>query len=414
MCCRKQRVQDGVDALQDELLALSHFIHHHPETGLKEFQAVNQITSLLKSHHVDSQIGLCGLETAFIATVEGCGPGPHVALLAEYDALAGIGHGCGHNVIATCAAGAFLSASSVMAELPGRVSLIGTPAEETYGGKCTLVRQGAFDDVDFALMIHPTAAHSLINRSGRAVATITVKFIGASAHSAHPQTGVNALSAAIELFNGIDRIRPTLLLSDNINGVILDGGHAANVIPGETICSFCVRSCRMLELESLVASVRRVAEASAAMIGVQMEFCVENMLYERYPNLPMSEAFKANMALLGEEMEYADPQKLYGSSDIGDVSIFVPIIHDYLRISTRDGVNEHSQGFARDAISPRADEICIKGAKGLAMTAVDLFENAGLRERILQYHKEHVPASYRKDDQRQMDAGSGRSRRLDI
>ena len=150
------------------------------------------------------------------------------------------------------------------------------------------------------------------------------------------------------------------------------------------------------------------------MIGVQMEFCVENMLYERYPNLPMSEAFKANMALLGEEMEYADPQKLYGSSDIGDVSIYVPIIHDYLRISTRDGVNEHSQGFARDAISPRADEICIKGAKGLAMTAVDLFENAGLRDRILQYHKEHVPASYRKDAQRQMDAGSEHSRRLDI
>lgn len=396
MCCRKQRVQDGVDALQDELLTLSHFIHTHPEIGLKEFQAVKKITGLLKSYHVDSKTGLCGLETAFIATAEGCGPGPHVALLAEYDALAGIGHGCGHNVIATCAVGAFLSVCRVMAELPGRVSMIGTPAEETYGGKCTLVRQGAFDNVDFALMIHPTAAQSLINRSGRAAATVTVRFIGASAHSAHPQTGVNALSAAIELFNGIDRIRPTLLLSDNINGVILDGGHAANVIPAETVCSFCVRSCRMLELEKLVATVRRVAEASASMIGVRMEFHVENMLYERYPNLPMSEAFRTNMTQLGEEMAYADPNKLYGSSDIGNVSIHIPIIHDYLRISSQDGVNEHSQEFAQDAISPRADEICIKGAKGLAMTVVDLFENPDLRKRIIQYHREHVPSSYQK------------------
>lgn len=404
MCCRKERVQAGVDALGDTLLELSHFIHDHPETGLEEFQAVERITGLLKDHGIASQVGLCGLETAFIATVEGCAPGPHVALLAEYDALAGIGHGCGHNVIAACAAGAFLSACGVMGELPGRLSLIGTPAEETYGGKCALVERGAFDDVDFALMIHPTSAQSLINRSGRAVATITVKFIGAAAHSAHPQTGVNALSAAIELFNGIDRIRPTLLASDNINGVILDGGHAANVIPGETVCSFCARSTKMLELEELVASIRRVAEAAAAMIGVRLEFHVGNMLYERYPNLPMSEAFKANMEQLGERMEYADPNKLYGSSDIGNVSIYVPIIHDYLRISSRDGVNEHSRDFAEDARSPRADEICIKGAKGLAMTAVDLFEDAALRERACRYQREHVPAAYR-DRARQRTGG---------
>ena len=391
---KKQMVEEYIDTLREELLDLSHFIHDNPEVGLQEHQAVQKITELLGRHGLQVKTGICGLETAFMASKEGNSPGPHVAFLAEYDALAGIGHGCGHNIIATCAVGAFLGMCKFMDNFPGRVSLIGTPAEENFGSKCIMVDQGLFDDVDFAMMIHPSAKESLINRSGRAAATIHVNFTGRAAHSALPQTGINALSAVIALFNGIDQLRPVFLPTDNVNGIITEGGYAPNIIPGAASCAFCVRSKTILELNRLVGHIQQAAQAAALLVGAKADVQVGHIMSERYPNLPMSEAFKENMEQLGESMIYADPDKLYGSSDIGNVSIKVPVIHDYLCISTRPDINEHSTAFAEDAASPRGDEVCIKGAKGLAMTAVDLFSDAALREKARAYYKAHVPSEY--------------------
>ena len=393
MHCAKTVVQQQVEALENDLIELSHYIHDNPEIGLLEYKASDRIISLLEKYGIQVWRGYCGFETAFIATVEGARPGPHVAFLAEYDALPEVGHGCGHNVIATCAVGAFLAACSQRDKFAGRLSLIGTPAEENHSSKRTMLKKGGFDGVDYALMIHPSSEPSKINRTGRASGRMKVRFIGKAAHSSGPQKGINALSAAIELFNGIDRMRPTFLITDNINGIISNGGRAANIIPEEAVCEFSLRSNKKLELEVLVEKVKRIAEASAAMIGAQVEIFVSELGYERYPNLPLSEAFKTNMEALGEQINYADPNKLYGSSDINDVSVFIPIIHDYLCISDHP-VNEHSKEFADYAASPRADEICIKGAKGLAMTAMDIFENAELREKIEAYQKANVPEEY--------------------
>ena len=393
MACGKTAVQQQVDALGTELIELSHYIHDNPEIGLLEYKAADRIVAMLEKHGVEVTRGYCGFETAFIATVEGTEPGPHVAFLAEYDALPEVGHGCGHNIIATCAVGAFLACCTQKDKIKGKISLIGTPAEENHSSKRTMLAKGGFEGVDYAMMIHPSSEPSKINRTGRAAGRMKVRFIGKAAHSSGPQKGINALSAAIELFNGIDRMRPTFLITDNINGVITNGGKAANVIPGEAECQFSLRSNKKLELEVLVEKVKRIAEMSAAMIGAQVEITVDALGYERYPNLPLSEAFKANMEELGEQINYADPAKLYGSSDINDVSVFVPIIHDYLCISSKP-VNEHSVEFANDAASPRADEICIKGAKGLAMTAMDLFANEKLRETIQAYQKANVPEEY--------------------
>lgn len=390
----KGRVQNNIDSLRGELLELSHFIHSHPETGLKEYQAVEHISQLLLRHGQTVQSGVCGLETAFIATRTGCGDGPHVALLAEYDALPGVGHGCGHNIIATCAAGAFLGLCGLMDGLPGRVSLIGTPAEEKFGAKSVMADRGFFRGVDFALMIHPTAGPSIIGRGSRAAVCVNVSFIGKVAHSALPLSGTNALSAAISMFDNIDRLRSVFQPGDNVNGIIVRGGEAANIIPGEAECAFSLRSNTMCQLSRLSDQVRRAAESAALLIGAEMEYTSGNVFAERYPNLPMSEAFKANMEQLGERMDYADPNGQYGSSDIGNVSILLPIIHDYLRISEEPGVNEHTEAFARDAISPRGDEICLKGAKGLAMTALELLEDPQLRSRVRSYHRENVPAEY--------------------
>lgn len=393
MDANKTAVINNVDKNREILIELSHYIHDNPEIGLKEYKAVDAIEKILNTNGIIMTKNIAGLETAFQATVTSCKPGPHIALLAEYDALEGIGHGCGHNIIATCATGAFLAIASEIRNLVGRVSLIGTPAEETVGSKCILVNEGIFNDVDYALMIHPTAGKNLINRSARATTGLRIHYIGKSAHSALPQNGINALSATIALFNSIDCLRPTFLPSDNVNGVILDGGKAANVVPAESTSLFSIRTKTVIEMNELTDKICRAAEAAAMIVGARVEIIQGNVLYERYTNLPMSEAFKRNMETLGEEMNYADNTKFYGSSDIGNVSIHLPIIHDYLNISAKP-VNEHSVDFANDAITPRADEICIKGAKGLAMTVVDILENISLQKEITEYQKSIVPKAY--------------------
>ena len=393
MSGQKALAQQTIDSFEKELLTLSHLIHSHPEVAFTEHQAVKFITNTLQEAGFQAEIGIGGLDTAFMASKEGQSGGPHIAFLAEYDSLPGIGHACGHNVIATVAVGAFLGTAAVMADFPGKISLIGTPAEEAGGGKIILLENGVFDDVDFALMIHPSSGRSLINRGGRAATSVAIEFIGKSAHSSAPGAGINALNAVISTFNHIDMLRPTFAMQDNVNGVITNGGLAANIIPGEASCVFSLRAETLIDLEKLTEKVKQAAESAALLTGAQAKISVERMYAERYPNLPMGEAFKENMAQLGENMEYANPRGMYGSSDIGNVSIKLPAIHDYLWIAPA-GVNSHNAEFTVESKSPRADEICIKGAKGLAMTAIDVLADREFQAKIKKYHKEQVPAAY--------------------
>jgi amidohydrolase len=393
----KERVIATIDSYAEELTRLSHGIHANPEIAFTERKSSTMIAGLLERHGYHVAMGLGGLETAFIATQEGTKEGPHVAFLAEYDSLPGIGHGCGHNIIATCAAGAFLGAASVIDTLGGKVSIIGTPAEESGAGKAILLEAGAFDGVDFALMMHPTSGKSIIKRGGRAATTVDITFRGKAAHSSVPGLGINALSAVICTFQNIDVLRSTFEMQDNVNGVIMKGGTAANVIPDEAACTFSVRARTLLDLRALVEKLKRAAQSASLLTGAIPEVSVHRMYAERYPNGPMCEAFKENMSLLGEEMGYPDPNVMYGSSDIGNVSIKLPAIHDYLWIAGEE-VNSHSKEFAEAAISPRADEVCIKGAKGLAMTAVDILSDGDFQVQINGFHREQVPPEYRREE----------------
>ncbi len=214
-------------------------------------------------------------------------------------------------------------------------------------------------------------------------------------HSSAPSHGINALNAVISTFQHIDMLRPTFEMQDNVNGIITNGGLAANIIPGEAACEFSLRARTLIDLEKLVEKVKLAANSAAQLTGAQVEISVHRMYAERYPNLPMCEAFKDNMALLGEAMEYANPGGMYGSSDIGNVSIKLPAIHDYLWIAPA-GVSSHNAEFTVEAISERADAICIKGAKGLAMTAIDIFSSPEFQQEIKEYHKNQVPEEYRK------------------
>ncbi|MGE5654701.1 MAG: M20 family metallopeptidase, partial [Bacillota bacterium] len=340
----KQQAMQAIDALQQELVTLSHDIHANPEVSLTEYKSSALIAQVLRNHGFEVKMGIGGLDTAFIATKQGKGPGPHVAVMAEYDSLPGIGHACGHNVIATCAVGAFLGAASVLDKFDGTLSIIGTPGEEADGGKIILLEAGVFDNVDFALMMHPSSGKSLVGRGGRAATTVEIAFKGKSAHSASPGSGINALNAVISTFNHIDMLRPTFKMQDNVNGIITNGGLAANIIPGEASCEFSLRAQTLLDLEKLAEKVKKAAHAAAELTGATPEIHVHRMYAERYPNQPMCAAFKANMEMLGEEMEWANPTGMYGSSDVGNVSIKIPAIHDYLWIAPA-GVPSHNAEY---------------------------------------------------------------------
>ena len=396
MTQQKEKIAKAIDSMRDELLTLSHEIHDHPEIGFEEHQAVGFIRSFLEKHGFEVEVPYCGIETSFKAVKKGKGPGPRIAFLAEYDALRGIGHGCGHNIIATCAVGAFSGLATLMDEYDGEISIIGTPAEEGGAGKVVLLERGAFDKTDYALMMHPSGGGSnLLGRGGRAATTIHVTFHGKSAHSSVPANGVNALSAGIHVFNQIDMMRPTFEVQDNINGVILEGGTAANIIPALCRCEFSLRAETMLRIEALIELVKSCVKRAESLTGATAEVTVEPIYAERYPNKPMCEAFKNNMASLGIEMTWPIPGKLYGSSDVGNVSIKIPAIHDYLSITDDDTIQSHSTEYTEAAASPEADEICIKGAKGLAMTALDILECSDFRDEINAYHEAQVPKEYK-------------------
>lgn len=393
---KKKQIIEAVDRSREDLLALSKNIHDNPELGFEEFKALEFISGTLEKHGFQVQKGYGGLATSFRAEKSGKENGPTVAFLAEYDALKGVGHGCGHNLIATCSVGAFLGLASVMDELPGRICIIGTPAEEGGAGKVKLLRNGAFDDVDFALMMHPSSGGSnLVGRGGRAACTVKVNFRGKGAHSSVPKNGINALSAVIHVFNQIDLMRPTFDPQDNINGIITNGGSAANVIPAAASCEFCVRADTMKRIEELIGIIRGCVKNAENLTGAVGEVSWDDISAERYPNRPICQAFKDNMHELGIEMTWPDPAKQYGSSDIGNVSIKIPAIHDYLSITDDKTLQAHTAEYAEAAGSPEAQEVCLKGAKGLAMTGYDILSDTEFQKEILEYHEKQIPDFYK-------------------
>lgn len=379
--------------MKNELLNLSHFIHENPELGLKEYKACDAICTLLEKNGYSVTKGVAGLETSFIASVEGSSKGPHVVICAEYDALAEVDHGCGHNIIATCSTGAFLALAKEMKNFVGKLSIYGTPAEESYGGKQYFLRAGLFKDVDFAIMMHPNSGKSLVARGARTAGRMKVRFIGKPAHSSKPQDGINALDAAVDYYTKVTKLKESFIPGDNINMIMLEGGTASNVIPSNALMELNFRTAKYGRLKELLEETMKLAQESADKIGAKVECDIYKQCYERYFNIPLSTVFKENMESLGEEIFFADNSKFYGSSDMNDVSVHIPVIHDYISLSYKS-IAGHTKEFAQVAISERADDVCLIGAKALAMTAIDIFQSKELRDKAWEYQKDTVPAEY--------------------
>ncbi len=376
-------VAAAVEQLAEDLLALSHDLHAHPETSFEEHRSVGAVAALLERRGHRSEVGVGGLATSLVAGV-GAG-GPHVAVLAEYDALPGIGHGCGHNIICSTATGAFLAAAPAVERTGGRLSLIGTPAEEGGGGKETLARAGVFDDVDAVIMLHPfshdVAVHPFLGRR-----QVEMVFHGVAAHaSAQPFMGRNALDAAVAAYQGVAALRQHLPDGDRAHGVFTDGGSRPNVVPDRAALLFYLRSMTPDTLRDLADRVTAVAEGAAAMTG-----CGVELLWDSQPpylpiraNRALAERWAVNQRPCGRQPlpPGVVPEFLTGSTDLGNLSFRMPAIHPMIAVSGPT-VALHTVEFAAAAGSPAGDRAVRDGAAGLALTAVDYLADAALREAV--------------------------------
>jgi len=367
----KDSISQAVEHLADELDALSRQIHAHPELAYQEVQACGWLSDFLSRQGFKVEKGVGGVETAFRGTIE-TGEGPTIAILCEYDALPGIGHACGHNVIATSGVGAGAALAAVRAQLPkGRIQVIGTPAEEGGGGKVKLIKSGVFREVDCAMMIHGFD-RTLLHQDLLGIVRGTFEFNGRASHaSADPWEGVNALDAVIQTYNAISMLRQQVRPDCRIHGIITNGGAAANIIPEYASAIFYVRAPRLDTMWELFKRVTAAAEGAAKATGCTLKITQHDSVYEPMKSSRvMLDLFAANMKTAGLTEGAPIPDRL-GSSDIGNVSQVIPAIQPMVAIAPT-GMAIHTRDFADAAVKPLARAGMVAAAKTMALTTLDL------------------------------------------
>jgi amidohydrolase len=370
----KTRVAETVDRLADEHERISHQIHANPELCFQEHKASGWLADFLAAQGAAVERGVGGLPTAFRATIAGTGPGPTIAIMAEYDALPNIGHACGHNVIATAGTGAGAAIAAALRSLPfpGRIQVIGTPAEEGGAGKVRLMVAGVFKEVDAAMMIHGRCG-TQVWRPTLGIIKVKCEFFGRASHaSSWPWRGVNALNAMIQLFVSLDAMRQQLRPDSRVHGIITKGGDQANIIPEHTTAEFYLRAPTKDYCRELLRRFEGCAQGAATATGCTVKVAADATIHDPLKaNLVMAELFGQNLERIDFPVDPDDGEAGYGSTDCGNVSQAIPTIHPYIRISP-DGIPGHSREFAEWAKSPLARTGMVAAAKALAMTAVDL------------------------------------------
>lgn len=380
----KEKICREVDSLADELYAVSDFLLKNPETAYKEFKSAEYIGNVLEKHGFQVEKGIGGIETAFMARAAHSDLSrPNVAFLAEYDALPKIGHGCGHNMIAAASVGTVLALCSIMKDKGGFV-LVGTPAEE--GGKVRLAEAGIFNEMDAAMMFHPYS----INIPGRNMLgriKFKMEFYGRSAHaSGTPDKGINALDALVIAYSSINAARQKLRPDARIHGIITHGGDAPNIIPDYAAGLFYVRAGNREYRDQLLEQVKLCGQGAALATGAEFKMEIyEPKLDPMKRNFALEGALKANMDAVGITSDKDDGR--LGSSDMGNLSHYLPAIHPYLAITESD-IAPHTPEF-RDATSTgRARKTLLSAAKILAMTAYDFLISSDLRKSVIQEFSE--------------------------
>ncbi len=382
----KAGAQERFESARDDLIALSHRIHAHPEVGFEEEKAASWLSETLADAGFSVETGICDLPTAFIARA---GSGPlHIGICAEYDSLPGIGHACGHNIIAAASVGAGIAAAKVADEVGLTVSVIGTPAEEVCdaGGKILLLERGAFEGMHAAMMVHP-APMDVVEFPIIAASMFEVCYHGKEAHaSAFPERGINAADALTVAQTAIGLLRQHIRSTDRIHGIITKGGEAPNIIPAHTVAKYIVRANTLADLDEIKDKVLKCFEAGALATGSTLEILGGEKPYAEMLHDPdMAAAYRRNAEALGRTFPDfgSATQRAAGSTDMGNVSLAMPSIHPAIGIDSLPAVN-HQPEFTAQCVTPAADKAIIDGAVSMAWTVVDLATDTTVRERLLE------------------------------
>jgi amidohydrolase len=373
----KARLAAVVDASSDEIIGLSHSIHANPESAFEERQAAGWVADILGRRGFDVEHPAGRLETAIRATRRGGrgGTAPRIGILAEYDALPGLGHGCGHNTMAASGVGAALALASIADELPGEIVFLGTPAEERGSGKQWMIEDGLFAGIDAALLFHPCDRNH-VESHPLASEDVDVIFHGLQAHAASdPWKGKNALDAMVTLFASVGLWRQQLKPETQIHGIIQEGGTAANIIPDRTRAWFMLRSPDQANYEEMKVRFRALADAAALATDTTVDVTFTGGAMSMHRNRTLEARWVANAAAYGIRDDGPDPHS--GSTDMGNVSWVCPTIHPELSIAD-EGTPGHSILFRDAAATPRADEATLLAATLVAQTAYELFADPTL------------------------------------
>ncbi len=375
-------VRERVAATRDRLTALSHRIHAHPELAFEEERAAAWCAEALDAAGFAVERGVGGLPTAFVARA---GSGPlHLALCAEYDCLPGIGHACGHNLIAAIAVGAGIAAARVADDVGLTVSVVGTPAEERGGGKILLLERGAFAGVHAAMMVHP-APVDVVEPVTLAWWDFEVRYTGKSAHaSAFPELGINAADALTVAQTAIGLLRQHIRQGDRIHGIVTDGGDAPNVVPAHAAADYIVRARSLAELDDIRAKVLRCFEAGALATGATLEVKPSGTPYaEVRHDAALGAVYRRNAEALGRSFPDLGVllERAAASTDMGNVSHALPSIHPMIGIGSLPAVN-HQPEFTAHCVTAAADQAVADGALALAWTAVDVASDPALAVRL--------------------------------
>ncbi len=378
----KDRVLDLINNLSFELNELSLEIYKNPELGYEEHNACKLHSDLLVKYGFNVQNNFSGVETGFKAEYKSNKPGITVAYMAEYDALPGVGHGCGHNLLGAVSTGAGIVLKQLIDEIGGTVIVFGTPAEETSGAKVTYVENHEFDNVDIAMIAHPGNSY---RKSGTSLALepLEFEFFGKASHAASaPEAGINALDAAIQTFNSINALREHIRSDSRIHGVIINGGNAANVVPDYTKSQFYVRSTTKSYNLELLEKVKNCARGAALATGTELKI---TKFEANYDNLVTNETLNNLFAekiyeVAGIVME--EPSKNAGSLDAGQVSQVCPTIHPYFDITNDKNIAPHTKEMANCTITDYAKEQMKNTIAALVLSAVEIIQNPKLYAEI--------------------------------
>ena len=384
----KQRSYEIEDELSKEIEAVSDFIFNNPELGDEEYISSKYLVDKMKEYGFNTVYPYCNLDTAFRAEL-GDECGPTIAFLAEYDALPGYGenkepaHACGHNWIAASTLGACIVLSKLKENFKGKIVLIGTPAEESTGGKCDLVKAGAFDDIDVCYQMHIESFNN-VNCKALAMDSLEFSFEGVAAHAAsHPHMGVNALDAVQLTFAGINALRQHVTPDVRIHGIVSNGGDAPNIVPEKAACKFYIRASERSYLNELTEKVINCAKGAELMTGAKLSYrYFENSFDNIINNKVLQDITKKNLVQVGITDILEGKEGPVGSTDIGNVSQVCPTMYTEIALDINPMVYVHEEAFLNYANSKEAYDKLHKSVKAMVGCALEIYLQDGLLDEI--------------------------------